>query len=214
MGLKVKNHAAFSCPDPVCQSLLFSTNCPQRRATACTSCALKFTNAEPDYCSRAAWLSVANVDSTTDICVVPIGFYANGYIRWLNSANKSILFFYGLWITGFKEHINNLIWHNWAINGYSSNRAYGMAENYIKAWCQFLTLLIYKDNVRCETGCQLQSSATSCFYNSLSWISRRCQNPPYPCRNPEQVHGPAALSSLLCLINRFFCVLTCHWGYI
>lgn len=68
MGLKVKQHAAFGCPDSVCQSLLSSSNCPQRRATACTSCALNFTNAEQGNCSRAGWAQCFIVDATKDIC--------------------------------------------------------------------------------------------------------------------------------------------------
>lgn len=91
MGLKVKHHAAFGCPDSVCQSLLSSSSCPQRSATACTSSALNLTNAEQDNCSRAGGLNVANVDPTKDICGVLTRFYCNGQIRTLNLANTGIL---------------------------------------------------------------------------------------------------------------------------
>lgn len=70
-------------------------------------------------------------------------------------------------------------------------------------------MLIYKDNVRCETWCQKQCSASSCFYNSLSQTSCCCQNQPCPCKNLELVLCPATVSSLLCLISHFLSV--CVW---
>lgn len=86
MGLKVKHHAAFGCPSPVCQSLLSSSSRPQRRATACTSYALNLTKAEQDNCFRAGGLNVPDEEASESILVVLTGLYATSKIWTLNMA--------------------------------------------------------------------------------------------------------------------------------
>lgn len=90
MGLKVKHHAGFGWPDPVYQSVPSSSSCPQRRAPACTACALNLTNAEQDKCSRAAGLRVLNLDPTKDKFVVLSGFVAASQIRTHHFINTGL----------------------------------------------------------------------------------------------------------------------------
>lgn len=133
-GLKVKHHTASGRPSTVCQSLLSSSSCPPRCATACTACALNLTNAAHD-CSKAGGLQMCMLQWSARFlpmmrifnpAVIFAKLYIHSFIWNLHDANPQPITFTlnlcGSVPANYNDKILCFIIQKWGI---------------IKQWCGF-----------------------------------------------------------------------------